>query len=391
MMTSNVMTANAGLTASVRNLFKPRDIFLHDGKSLRRFTIGAKLQMAAAFAVVFLLLWSAIATYSAFKSLDGDMARMERQVAQMEADVAAMRVAVSSRAAQLERRQAFLATMLSGDADAGRLAALLPQEVAAPTNPAARAMAQSFDEVDQMQVAMVERARAVTRQRYRETAVALRRIGINPARVRHDAGMGGPYEPVPAVDNADPRFRALFTSWRALDQLEQGVAGIPAAQPIRDGANFTSGYGIRSDPFRGRAAMHAGIDLAGPYGTPIYATADGIVGRSEWNSGGYGNLVEINHGQGIQTRYGHLSRLIAQPGQRVRRGDLVGLMGSTGRSTGSHLHYEVRIDGRAVNPVPFMQPSQTLIALQRRTGLDAPVALGGPTGGPAGGPAIGQR
>ena len=99
--------------------------------------------------------------------------------------------------------------------------------------------------------------------------------------------------------------------------------------------------------------MHAGIDLAGPIGTPIYATADGIVGRSEWNNGGYGNLVEINHGQGIQTRYGHLSQRIAQPGQRVRRGELIGLMGSTGRSTGSHLHYEVRIDGRAVNPDPL--------------------------------------
>ncbi|HYN46419.1 MAG TPA: M23 family metallopeptidase [Allosphingosinicella sp.] len=383
-MTSNVLTANAGLSATFFNVFKPRDIFLHDGKSLRRFTIGAKLQMAAALAVFLLLAWSAIATITAFRALDGDMARMELQVAKMEADVAAMRVAVHNRAAQLERRQAFLATMLSGRADADRLSALLPEEASPPSNPAARAMAQSFDEVDQMQVAMVEQVRAATRTRYRATAASLRRIGINPARLQQAVAMGGPYEPVPATaDNADPRFRALFTSWRALDQLEQGVAGIPSAQPIQAGANFTSGYGIRSDPFRGRAAMHAGIDLAGPYGTPIYATADGTIGRSEWNSGGYGNLVEIDHGQGIQTRYGHLSRMIARPGQRVRRGELIGLMGSTGRSTGSHLHYEVRIDGRAVNPVPFMQPSQTLIALQRRSGLEAPVALGGPTGGPA--------
>jgi murein DD-endopeptidase MepM/ murein hydrolase activator NlpD len=389
MMTNKLLTANAGLSAFFHNFFKPRDIFLHDGKSLRRFTIGAKVQFAAAFAVFFLLFWSLAATFTAVQALDGDMARMEQQVAKMEADVAAMRVAVNNRAAQLERRQAFLATLLSRDPDADRLAALMPQAVAQPRNPAAQAIARGFDEVDQMQVAMVERASAVTRQRYRETAAQLRRIGINPARVQRSAAMGGPYEPV-AADNADPQFRALFTSWRALDQLEQGVAGIPAAHPIGAGTgNFTSGYGIRSDPFRGRAAMHAGIDLAGPYGTPIYATADGVVGRSEWNSGGYGNLVEINHGQGIQTRYGHLSRLVARPGARVRRGELIGLMGSTGRSTGSHLHYEVRIDGRAVNPIPFMQPSQTLIALQRG-GLDAP-ALGGPTGGPAGGPAAGRR
>ncbi len=390
MMTSNVSTANAGLSATFRNFFKPRDIFLHDGKSLRRFTIGAKVQFAAAFAVFFLLFWSLAATFTAIQALDGDMARMERQVAKMEADVAAIRVAVNTRAAQLERRQAFLATLLSDNPDADRLAALMPQAVAQPRNPAALALARGFDQVDGMQMAMVERAGAVTRQRYREAARQLRRIGINPARVQRSVAMGGPYEPVAAADNADPRFRALFTSWRALDQLEQGVASIPSARPIGDGGNFTSGYGIRSDPFRGRAAMHAGIDLAGPYGTPIYATADGVVGRSEWNSGGYGNLVEINHGQGIQTRYGHLSRLIARPGQRVRRGELIGLMGSTGRSTGSHLHYEVRIDGRAVNPVPFMQPSQTLIALQQRSGLDAP-ALGGPTGGPAGGPAAARR
>jgi len=386
MMTSNVLTANAGLSAGFRNFFKPRDIFLHDGKSLRRFTIGAKLQMAAAFAVFFLLAWSMAATYTALGAMSGDMARMERQVATMQADVAAMRVAVNNRAAQLERRQAFLATLLSSDPDADRLAALMPQAVAQPTNPAAQAMADSFDEVDEMQMAMVEQARAVTRMRYRETAAQLRRIGLNPAVIQRNSAMGGPYEPVTATaDNADPAFRALFTSWRALDRLEQGVAGIPAAQPVQTSANLTSGYGIRSDPFRGRAAMHAGIDLSGPLGTPIYATADGVVGRSEWNSGGYGNLVEIDHGQGIQTRYGHLSRLIARPGQRVRRGELIGLMGSTGRSTGSHLHYEVRIEGRAVNPVPFMQPSQTLIALQRRTAVEAPVALGGPTGGPAGG------
>ena len=122
-------------------------------------------------------------------------------------------------------------------------------------------------------------------------------------------------------------------------------------------------------------------DLAGPVGTPIYATADGIVGRSEWNNGGYGNLVEINHGEGIQTRYGHMSRRLVEAGARVRRGQLIGLMGSTGRSTGSHLHYEVRIDGNAVNPIPFMKSNDYLIAMQKNGAgthsMDA-VALGGP-------------
>ena len=373
-MTDFMPTANASLSVKFRNLFKPRDIFLHDGKSLRRFTIGARVQMAAAFAAFLLLAWSAFATFQAIAAMNGDVAQMQRQVAQMQAEVAAMRTQTQNHAALLERRQAFLASVLSGEADPEQLAALLPEQERAPHN----ALSQAYEEVDGMQMALAERVQGAARQRYLETAQTLRRLGINPARFHRAAGVGGPYEAVEAGE-ADPRFRELFVSWRRLEQLEQGVAAIPSARPVRDSTNFTSGFGVRSDPFRGRAAMHGGVDLAGAYGTPIYATADGVVSRSEWNNGGYGNLVEINHGAGIQTRYGHLSRLIAQPGQRVRRGDLIGLMGSTGRSTGNHLHYEVRIDGRAVNPVPFMQSSDTLIALQRRA--EENVALGGPTAG----------
>ena len=128
--------------------------------------------------------------------------------------------------------------------------------------------------------------------------------------------------------------------------------------------------------------MHAGIDLAGPVGTPIHATADGIVVRAGWNSGGYGNLVEIDHGRGIITRYGHMSSMSVKSGARVSRGQVIGRMGSTGRSTGSHLHYEVRIDDRPVNPIPFMRSTDYLVAMKRagnNPAMDA-VALGGPGG-----------
>ncbi|HEX8641894.1 MAG TPA: peptidoglycan DD-metalloendopeptidase family protein [Allosphingosinicella sp.] len=381
-MTNFVSTANASFPAKFRNLFKPRDIFLHDGKSLRRFTIGARIQVTAALTALALLAWSAFATFQALNAVNGDVAQMERQVAQMQADVAAMRVQTRRHAELLERRQAFLAGVLSGEADPRQLAALLPEQDQLPHN----AASQNYAEIEHQQLALAEQAQNANQQRYRETVRALRRIGVNPAEIARSAGVGGPFEPVEAA-NADPRFRELFVSWQRLEQLEQAVIAIPSAQPLRSSANFTSGFGVRSDPFRGRAAMHGGVDLAGPIGTPIYATADGIVGRSEYNNGGYGNLVEINHGQGIQTRYGHLSRLIARPGQRVRRGELIGLMGSTGRSTGSHLHYEVRIDGRAVNPIPFMQSSNMLLALQRQSQSTA--ALGGPAA--AAGPAAGTR
>ncbi len=378
-MTNSTVTANAGIAARFRDIFKPRDIFLHDGKSLRRFTIGARVQMAAAFAAIVVLAWSAFATFQAIAAMNGDVARMESQVAQMEAQIADMRAQTQDHAALLERRQAFLAQMLSGEADADTLATLLPEIGETPDNP----LAEAYAGIEGQQHDLAEQARHANQARYRETAQAVRELGLNPARF-HSArgGVGGPLE---EVDSADPQFRELFASWRQLEQLEQGVVAIPSARPVRDSIRFTSAFGVRSDPFRGRAAMHGGIDLAGPVGTPIYATADGIVQRSEYNRGGYGNLVEINHGQGIQTRYGHMSRLIAQAGQRVRRGELIGLMGSTGRSTGSHLHYEVRIDGRAVNPIPFMQSNETLLALQERVDRDRiaqPMAVGGPAGGP---------
>ena len=187
------------------------------------------------------------------------------------------------------------------------------------------------------------------------------------------------FEAVQPLKTADPNFQQMFQSWKSLDRVEQGTIAIPSAMPA-EGTNFTSGFGVRSDPFQRRAAMHAGVDLSGPVGTKIYATADGIVGRSQWVNG-YGNLVEIDHGHGIQTRYGHLSKSLVAPGQRVKRGDLIALMGSTGRSTGSHVHYEVRIDGKPVNPVPFMQSSDYLVALQHRSATPGQMAMGGPAGG----------
>ena len=172
------------------------------------------------------------------------------------------------------------------------------------------------------------------------------------------------------------RFRTLFQSWKKMDGVQKGVIAIPSVQPVEK-LQFTSNFGIRSDPFRGTAAMHAGVDIPGPVGTPIYATADGIVDHAG-RQGGYGNLVEINHGKGIATRYGHLSKILVADGARVTRGQLIALMGSTGRSTGPHLHYEVRIDGHAVNPVPFLTTADYLLAAQDRAVHAIPVSTDGP-------------
>ena len=176
-------------------------------------------------------------------------------------------------------------------------------------------------------------------QRQQLLAAMLAGDEIDPAVLKRIAsssaeGVGGPLEP---VGGSDATFKQLFTSWKKLDSISQGAIAVPSEKPVRTAA-FTSGYGVRSDPFRHSAAMHAGIDLAGPVGTAIYATADGVIADAGYNKGGYGNLIKIDHGRGIETRYGHLSAILVSPGQRVVRGQQIARMGSTGRSTGTHLH-----------------------------------------------------
>ncbi len=177
-----------------------------------------------------------------------------------------------------------------------------------------------------------------------------------------------------ALGPADLGFSDLFSSMQRLDGgVKSASNNIPTGRPVLK-LSLTSNFGVRSDPFNGSARMHKGIDIPGPVGTPIYATADGIVSRAGWASG-YGNLVQITHGGGLETRYGHMSKLIVAPNSFVRRGQMIGLMGSTGRSTGSHLHYEVRVEGQAINPMPFVTGPDVLVAMNRKP----PIAMGGPT------------
>jgi murein DD-endopeptidase MepM/ murein hydrolase activator NlpD len=180
-----------------------------------------------------------------------------------------------------------------------------------------------------------------------------------------------------ALGTSDPEFRALNNSWgRIVGASTKVEVAVPSINPV-EVMKFSSGFGYRNAPTRGASRNHKGIDIPGPVGTPIYATADGVVGRAQW-LGGYGKYVEINHGNAVQTRYGHLSAMNVAPGQSVRKGDILGYMGSTGRSTGSHLHYEVRIAGEAINPTAFLSPltAESNILLASKTADSK--AIGGP-------------
>ncbi|KWV91521.1 M23 family metallopeptidase [Erythrobacter sp. YT30] len=176
------------------------------------------------------------------------------------------------------------------------------------------------------------------------------------------------------ITKGDQRFRQLFASWRSLDKTGPGApvelpaVAIPSRMPVNSG-RMSSGYGMRNHPVLKRRKKHNGVDIAAPTGTPVYATADGLVGRADWFSS-YGLYISIDHGADLETRYAHLSRLAVAAGDTVRKGDIIGYVGSTGRSTGPHLHYEVRVDGLAVNPIPYMVETDAQAQLASNAQLD---------------------
>ncbi|MCP9752858.1 M23 family peptidase [Ferruginibacter sp. HRS2-29] len=161
------------------------------------------------------------------------------------------------------------------------------------------------------------------------------------------------------LNNLDARMKYQFTSYGSIEKLirnqDSKLASIPAIQPVSNKQlnRIASGFGMRIDPVYGTPKMHKGLDFTAPQGTPIYATGDGTISEAGYSEGGYGNHVLINHGYGYETLYGHMVRIKARQGQKVTRGEVIGWVGSTGKSTGPHCHYEVHINGNAVDPVYF--------------------------------------
>lgn len=192
-----------------------------------------------------------------------------------------------------------------------------------------------------------------------------RQVGMDPdtllRKVRAGySGTGGPLEPAgystrgnAAITQNDAKVKEIMVSLDKINTYRIAVDKLPLAMPVKNAFRYTSPYGARW----GR--RHEGIDMAGPVGTPIYSTADGEVIFAGWQRG-YGNLIKIRHELGTETRYGHLSKIRVKVGQKVSRGAQIGDMGNTGRSTGSHLHYEVRVEGRSVDPMSFIKAAQNV-------------------------------
>ena len=398
------------LTRGVVRVLPQHEFVWHRNDGQRTITMRTWHQIMAIGSIVMVAGWLGIATNSmlsgnspadvALASKQAELARMQTQLLAMKSETAALKGDVAARAETLETRQAFLAALLSDKRDLKQLARMLPRQVdagnriatirdlVAPTKSrrgksraavftASLATAQftePFRKLESQQLAFVDKATGAAEAKLRDTQALIRRLGLDPSRfiqatdwngsAQTGVGVGGPYIPVSA--NAEPRFKDLFLSWKKLSNLQAAVASIPSFMPVKD-YRYTSPYGVRYDPFNGNSAMHAGLDMAGAMGEPIYAAANGVVLQAG-RANGYGNLVELAHGKGIDTRYGHLSAILVKPGENVRQGQLIARMGSTGRSTGTHLHFEVRVDGRAINPRPFLDASAYTLAAQGGAG-----------------------
>lgn len=191
-----------------------------------------------------------------------------------------------------------------------------------------------------------------------EIAEALETVGLAVDLGSGEEAAGGPLLPVDASHAFEARVRELDEALEKLDAVQSMAKMVPIHNPV-PGKPVSSSFGVRRDPIVRRPAMHAGIDFRAPVGTPIRSAGAGTVIKAGWN-GGYGRMVEIDHGNGLTSRYAHMSRIRVKEGEKLETGAILGDVGNSGRSTGPHLHYEVRRNGDALDPLRFIKAGKTV-------------------------------
>lgn len=330
-----------------------------------RISTALQLKVVGSLLAV-LLLWLAMTGVALFQRAvvaeeRAALGEREAAVAASAGRVAAFRSSVDGIAARVEARQRQL------DRVVGRYFGKIEGAPAARPIAANGPLpeAKRLNDLERQQMAFAAALTDAAAARSAKAEAALRKYGINPRAIAQPMpeGVGGPYVP---VTSGPASLERLGKTLNRLDRLERALMAVPSTLPTTP-VMLSSPFGVRSDPFMGGAAMHTGLDIRGVRGQPIHASAPGRVIRvGYW--GGYGNVVVIDHGHGIETRYGHLSGFTVRPGATVKAGEQIGLMGSTGRSTGNHLHFEVRINGRAVNPRPYLEASADVLEIKAGAG-----------------------
>ena len=233
----------------------------------------------------------------------------------------------------------------------------------APTAVAIAAARDAADRMERQQIATLDSMNRLVRSNAQRLSAIFSETGLDASRFVSPAkttNQGGPLVPFKAGKNAGPfelKLAQVQLDIQQAERMRRVVNALPIARPMPAEFETTSSFGARSDPFTRAIAMHTGIDFKAHQGAPVRATAAGKVVEADV-VGGYGNMVEIDHGNGLTTRYAHLSTIDVEVGESIARGRIIGRVGSTGRSTGPHLHYETRIDGDAMDPMRFVRVGQ---------------------------------
>lgn len=370
----------AGLKSGISAKFPEREIFHRSGGQVKFIKIGTKVQMLAAGGMATALGgWLAVTlvmmvSQGSIASERAAIARQSQTVAKSSRQVNAYRASVSEIADDLEARQAFLEettkSIIGGGADAAAVVGKAPEKSDARSAAGQKISSTAIDAhplagIERRQLAFARLLTGAVKTRTQKAEAAIRGFGLDPnALARRTSAQGGPFIPWHGDrDSLTSELKQLSVALARLDILENGLVAIPSGKPTAT-PMLSSSYGYRRDPFNGRAAFHAGLDFPGAYGQPILAAARGRVSYVGPRQG-YGNVVEIDHGNGILTRYAHLSRADTKVGATVMRGDDIARMGSTGRSTGTHLHFEVRVNGEAINPRRFLEADRDVLQVQQ--------------------------
>lgn len=354
--------------------FPDREFIMRSQGQVRFLRISARTQKRAAMgaAVLVLAYVGSIATLAVIRwrdsyDIDALLTRQAR-VEKAENRVSAYRKNLDGVASDLQRRQDFIEKVTQ--AHLGKLPrdAKRDETVTNSSGEARRTIdkvsaavpeAGNLARAEARQIAFVESLTRYADRRAATDAATMRKLGINPQMLlsaRDDGeAMGGPLFALStnADGSIDPRFARLGASLARMSALDQARSRMPQVLPASVDS-ISSGFGYRSDPFTRHGSFHPGLDFRGPLGAPIYAAARGVVSFVGQRSG-YGNCVEVTHGSGLVTRYAHMSAFRSHVGQQVVAGQTIGAIGSTGRSTGPHLHFEVRINNRPTNPRPFLE------------------------------------
>jgi murein DD-endopeptidase MepM/ murein hydrolase activator NlpD len=376
----------SGWKNRIAGWFIDREFFMRANGQVRFLKISAQLQRRTAFTLASVIgVWLLVTFGMAINQMTVTAQRLalteqEAKVESAEERVASYRGSIDEVTKDLERRQEMLESL--GDQYLGDLSEAEAQappastesreeEKAVKTISAMVPEAAGLARVEARQIRFAEKMTKVAHARTLKAEAAIRQFGLNPEVLARQArnAQGGLFEPFfgkGKKDVRDPRFLKLAAALGRMDAMERALAAIPTAMPAAS-MMMSSGFGYRSDPFTGGGAMHAGLDFKGPVGTPILAAAKGTVVLAGFN-GGYGKTIEIRHANGLVTRYAHLSGLNVRRGQMVERGVQIGRMGSTGRSTGSHLHFEVRLNGQAINPRKFLEANPDVLKVQTVAG-----------------------